>query len=202
MKIGIISGSHRLNSESEKIAKYIQTELKNKQQETFLVTLANNPFPLWDEGKWGKESENNWGELWGKTSRELKTCDGFVVISPEWSGMAAPGLKNFFLLCDKQELAFKPGYIVGVSSSRGGSYPIAELRMSSYKNTRITYLPEHLIVRDCQSMFNPDPVTETNDEYLRARLNFGLDLLVEYSKAMEPIRNQDFVINSKYNFGL
>jgi hypothetical protein len=38
--------------------------------------------------------------------------------------------------------------IIAVSGGAGGgAYPVAELRMSSYKNSRICYLPEHLIVR-------------------------------------------------------
>jgi len=55
--------------------------------------------------------------------------------------MAPAGLKNFFLYAGNTALAHKPAYLVGISASRGGSYPIAELRMSSYKNSYLCYIP-------------------------------------------------------------
>ena len=82
--------------------------------------------------------------------------DELVVMSPEWSGMVPAGLKNFFLLCGADHLAHKPGLIVGVSASLGGSYPIAELRTSSYKNTRLCYIPDHVIVRNVGQMLKAD----------------------------------------------
>ena len=75
-------------------------------------------------------------------SNKLASSDAFIVISPEWHGMAPAGLKNFFLMWGKGELAHKPALIITVSSGDGGSYPVAELRMSSYKNNRICFLPE------------------------------------------------------------
>ena len=66
--------------------------------------------------------------------------------------MVPAGLKNFFLCFGRNELAHKPGLIVGVSSADGGVYPVAELRMSSYKNSRICYIPEQLIVRNVESV--------------------------------------------------
>ena len=50
-----------------------------------------------------------------------------AVVSPEWNGMVPSMLTNFFLLCSNNELAHKPGLLVGVSSGTGGSYPVAEL---------------------------------------------------------------------------
>ena len=67
--------------------------------------------------------------------------------------MAPAGLKNFFLLAGST-LAHKPAMIVGVSSGRGGRYPIAELRSSSYKNTKVVYVPDHLYIDKCEDMLN------------------------------------------------
>ncbi len=38
---------------------------------------------------------------------KLETADGFVVVSPEWNGMAAPALKNMFVYVRKT-MAHKP----------------------------------------------------------------------------------------------
>src|SRR5690606_35647286 len=124
--------------------------------------------------------------------QELHSCDGFVIISPEWHGMVPAGLKNFLLMWTAGgELAHKPALIVTVSASVGGSYPVAELRMSGYKNNRLCFLPEHLIVRNVGSVFNAN--SEDNDpksqQYLSERLLYCLQLLREYALALRQVRD-------------
>lgn len=185
MKIAIISGSHRPNSQSGRVAAIVESRLKQYNVETFLFNLAGNPLPFWDEGVWDDAPE--WQKIWKPISDQLKTCDGFVIISPEWSGMVPSGLKNFFLLCGKGELRHKPGYIIAVSSGTGGAYPVAELRMSSYKNTRICYIPEHLIVRQVESFLVDAANPTERDQKPLARLDYGIKLLLEYAWQMRPI---------------
>jgi NAD(P)H-dependent FMN reductase len=192
MKIGIISGSHRNDSQSEKIARYAikQLEKHNLCDETYLFSLAGNPLPFWDEGLWAGDPK--WEEAIGELRDELKSCDAFIVGSPEWHGMVPAGLKNLFLMFPGSgELAHKPALIIAVAGGAGGgAYPVAELRMSSYKNSRICYLPEHLIVRNAGSVFNED-TAENDDEsqdYLHARLIYCLELLQEYGLAFQQIR--------------
>lgn len=156
MKIAIIVGSHRPKSESLKVGNFVQKELETLNSESYLLDLGENSLPLWDESIW--ENDPKWDKIWSPISSKLKNCYGFVIISPEYGGMATPALKNFFLLCGNGELAHKPAVIIGVSASRGGSYPIAELRMSSYKNTQIVYLPDHIIVREVENFLNDNLV--------------------------------------------
>ena len=191
MKIGIICGSHRPDSQSGKIARHIESTLLAQDlcDDTWLFDLGGNPLPLWDEGIWSGDEQ--WQQTLAPLSEELKSCDGFVVIAPEWHGMAPAGLKNFFLMWTAGgELAHKPALIVTVSTGDGGSFPIAELRMSSYKNSRICYLPEHLIIRNVGTVFNDDP--EQNNpgaqEYFEDRLIYCLEMLREYSLAFGQIR--------------
>jgi NAD(P)H-dependent FMN reductase len=192
MKIGVICGSHREQSQSEKIGRYAATQLKDKglADEVFVYSLAGNPLPFWDEGLW--QGEARWEEAIGILRAELDSCDGFVVVTPEWHGMVPAGLKNFFLLWPGSHvLAHKPALIIAVSGGAGGgAYPVAELRMSSYKNTRLCYLPEHLIVRNAGSVFNDD-ATENDPkshDYLHGRLLYGLDMLREYALALAQVR--------------
>ena len=187
MKIGIISGSHRHSSQSLRIANWIKDRLGTLGTETYLFSLSGNPLPLWDEGVWAEEER--WQKVWGPVSAELKTCDGFVVVSPEWSGMVPAGLKNFFLLCGHGELAHKPGMIVAVSSGVGGSYPVAELRESSYKNTRFCYIPDHVIVRSAEHMFVGDEPASDHDRSIRERTVYSLRVLLEYAKALRLVRD-------------
>ena len=88
--------------------------------------------------------------------------------------MAPPCLKNLFLMCNRNELAHKPALLVGISAGAGGSYPISELRASSYKNTRIIYIPDHLVIRHVGDALR-DPIPE--NEHLDARLRYSLAML-------------------------
>lgn len=192
MKIGIITGSHRNDSQSEKIGRYAAAQIESQSlaDEVFVLSLAGNPLPFWDEGIWSGDPK--WDTAIGELRKELDSCDGFIVVSPEWHGMVPSGLKNFFLLFPGSgELAHKPALIVTVAGGPGGgAYPVAELRMSSYKNNRICYLPEHLIVRDAGGVFNED-TSENNpesQEYLHDRLIYCLELLREYASAFQGIR--------------
>jgi len=200
MKIGIIIGSHRAESQSTKIGKYLSDLLKQKHPDvqTALVDLRLNPLPLWSEDMWSGEN-NDTKDTWEKVSGPLKGCDAFIVISPEWGGMASSGLKNFFLYAGGSDLlAFKPAYLVTVSSGRGGAYPVAELRMSSYKNTFLNYLPEHLIVRDCENVFN----SFNDNEYLHERAEYGLNLLVDFAEAFKQVRESGKIDLEKYPYGM
>ena len=204
MNITIVSGSHRKDSQSIKIAKAIMSALKQLKEcdEANIFDLANNPLPLWHEDmrKVGNQSKS----LLESISKKLAYSDAFIIISPEWHGMAPAGLKNFFLMWGKGELAHKPALIVTVSSGDGGSYPVAELRMSSYKNNRICYLPEHLIIRNVESVFNDNEIdnNSSSQEYFENRLDYCLKQLLTYSKAFKQIRESDAVSIKKYGSGM
>jgi NAD(P)H-dependent FMN reductase len=192
MKIGIICGSHRNESQSVKIGRYAAAQLEQEGlcDEVFVFALAGNPLPFWDEGIWAGAPE--WEEAIGELRGELGNCDGFVVVSPEWHGMVPSGLKNFFLLWPGTGvLAHKPALIITVAGGAGGgAYPVAELRMSSYKNSRLCYLPEHLIVRNAGTVFNADAAANDAEshDYLHGRLIYCLELLREYALAFRAIR--------------
>jgi NAD(P)H-dependent FMN reductase len=203
MKITIISGSHREDAQSMKVARYIQEQLdKGLCDESWLYSLSGNPLPLWDEGVWDKTPE--WERLLNPIRAQLADSDGFVVIAPEWHGQVPAGLKNFFLLFGKNELGHKPALIVSVSAGRGGAYPVAELRMSSYKNSRICYIPEHVIVRDVERVLNtvPDENDVASDEFYRERIVWSLRMLREYALALRAVRGSGITVNDKFKNGM
>jgi NAD(P)H-dependent FMN reductase len=200
MKIAIISGSHRLNSESDRIAAYVAKEVFLQGESPNIISLAGNPFPLWDEERW--QESPRWDTAWGPTSAILKASEAFVFVVPEWGGMVPPGLKNFFLLCQSGELAHKPALIISLSAGINGSYPIAELRASSYKNTRICYLPDQVIVRTCQKMLLDGEDSNLRDVEIRERISYSLRLLREYAKALEGVRASGVADLVRFPFGM
>ncbi|MDW3094229.1 MAG: NAD(P)H-dependent oxidoreductase [Gammaproteobacteria bacterium] len=202
MKIGIISGSHRSPSQSEKVANYMSGCLIDEGVKTWVYPLAKNPLPLWDQSIW--EGEKAWSERLQPVKNELSECDGFIIISPEWHGQVPSGLKNFFLFFGHAEFGHKPALLVSVSSGDGGAYPIAELRMSSYKNNRICYLPEHLILRKVEKILNEDPNDndESLDSYYRERINWTLGILKGYTTALKPMRDTTQIFHDKFGYGM
>ncbi|MCK4711217.1 MAG: NAD(P)H-dependent oxidoreductase [Gammaproteobacteria bacterium] len=202
MKIGIISGSHRNPSQSEKVARYMQQQLVSQGKDTWLYTLADNPLPLWDQSIW--ENDESWNNRLDPIKQELSDCDGFIIIAPEWHGQVPAGLKNFFLMFSRFELGHKPAMIVAVSSGDGGAYPVAELRMSSYKNNRICYIPEQLILRNVETILNENSSEndESTDSYFRERINWALGILQGYSKALKTMRETTEIFHDKFGNGM
>lgn len=185
MKTAIISGSHRAESQSAKVAKYISSRLSHLSlsEDSYILELASKPVDFWN-------GDSHLTTEWAKHYGEIKNCDSYVIISPEWDGMVPPALKNFFHMFTRGEFAHKPALLVSVSAGINGAYPIVELRMSSYKNTRICYLPEHIIVRYVENVLNEaDPEEMTKEENrLRDRIDYALGLLGAYSKALGEVR--------------
>ena len=115
------------------------------------------------------------------------------MVVPEYGRMATPIAKNLFLLCDDGEFSHKPGLIISVSSGNGGSYPISELRSSSYKNTHIMWIPENIIIRNVEE-YNPGDHGSSIPKWLDSRIDYTLEILLAYSLNMQPLRE---LINRK-----
>jgi len=205
--IAIISGSHRPQSQSQKVAEYLANELNNNfDAEAWVYAIGQDPLPLWDEGMWGAEGDfANWGEHWQPLAAKLQAADGVVVIAPEWNGTAPAALKNFMHLASGQEFAHKAGLIVSVSAGNNGVYPIAELRSFSSKNNKLCYIPDHLIIRHAGEILNAEPTTGDHagtDSYIRARITYTLNVFLKYTEALKTVRASNVWHNDKYNFGM
>jgi len=196
MKISIISASHRTNSQSKRISHLLHNNLLNinSSLEMFTLDLADASLPLWSPDK--KNGKGIWGETWNSISDNLNKSDGFILVVPEYGGMATPAAKNIFLLCGNGEFAHKPGLIVSVSSGNGGAYPVTELRSYSYKNTHIMWIPENIIIRNVEE-FNPGNHGNNIPEWLDDRIDYVLKLFLAYASNMKPLRD---IVNRK-DFG-
>jgi NAD(P)H-dependent FMN reductase len=197
LNIALVAGSGRTNSQSGKVARFLRQRLIQlghiDDAQSKVIDLGLAPLPLWPADDAGP---------WGLYSKQLVAADAVVIISPEWNGMACPAIKNFFIYASKTELAHKPGLLVGVSAGVGGAYPISELRASSYKNCRLCYLPEHLIVRSVEKVLNtPEPSSE-DDQRLRDRIDYALDILLKYAQAMRPVRASIDMSNPAFANGM
>ncbi len=190
MQFEILAASQRPNSQTLKVAQYIQSAIRRNfnDAKTGLTDLGTQPLPLWDsEFDEGPE----WNALWQPLASRLQKADAFVFLTPEWAGMASPAIKNFFLLCSTEELGHKPALLVSVSAGRSGAYPIAELKLSSGKNNKVVYIPDHLIVRGVGGVLNTltdQAPSSPEDELTRRRIDHSLLALNAYATALRQVR--------------
>lgn len=62
MHIGIIVGSHRQDSQSAKVGRFLATALEHRDGvSTWTLDLGKTPLPLWDEALWSQGEQ--WSEL-------------------------------------------------------------------------------------------------------------------------------------------
>lgn len=203
MKYTVITGSVRQKSESSKVGRYIVERIPTLPAGATadLIDLSQEPIPVWDDAAWRADSDL--AKQIKPYQDMLAQSDGYVVVTPEWAGMVPGHLKNFFLYTNQNHVGHKPALIVAVTSAeRGGSYPVVELRQSSYKNNRLVYLPEHIIVRDVTNSLGEGEPQNPGDAYTRTRLDYALNLLGEYGTAMKTMRDQTKLNHAEYPFGM
>lgn len=194
VRCAVIAGSQRTGSESARVGRHIAARcLALTGQPVYLLDLAQTVLPAC-------ESDAAPDGRWEQVSDALQACDALVVVTPEWGGMAPAALKNFFLLCQNNEIAHKPACLVGVSGGMGGAYPIAELRMSSYKNTHVCYIPEQIIVRGVEDVLRDSP-QNAREQHLRARIDYALGVLVAYGAALRAVRRSGSIDLERYPYG-
>lgn len=188
VKIVVLQGSPRRQSQTHRVAEIVVGKLSARGVDTDLISMRDLDMPLWSEAKGGKEATSGfWKETWPDVSARIAAADGFVVMTPEHHGMATPHLKNLLFCCENRELAFKPAYLMTTSGSIGGAHPVAELRISSYKNSYLHWLPDHLIIRDV-GKFRPGEEGHDAPDWLEPRMDHGLQILAATAAAMKPVR--------------
>ncbi len=194
MTITLVCASSRSNSQSLKITKYLEKSLADNNVDTNIIDLNQLKLPIYDDS-----DEGSWKTEWGVVSKNLEQSDGFIVVSPEWNGMAGPGWFNMLHYVD-HELAHKPLMLVGVSSGMGGVYPLADMRLLGSKNMHFCITPESLRIANVEKLFNDREMGKDAPDYsVKQRAEYCLKVLIEYAVALKSVRESG-VIDLK-NFG-
>lgn len=193
MNICIISASTREHAASKHVAKYVQTHLHtlSTSNTITMLDLHQANLPLWQEGATPDADIQN----------QLEQADGFVFVVPEWHGMVPPAFKNIFFYFNPC-FAHKPVYIVSVSAGTGGRYPISELRMSSYKNSFINYIPVSTIVDHVNDTINDKGEFIAPTDFIAQRIDEGLQFLLQYSTALMQVRDSAIFKEHRFKNGL
>lgn len=203
MKIGIISGSNRADSGSRKVTDYCMYYLKEELgHETELLDMHEVKLPLWSEDVWNKESEH--ARQWSELKAQLGECDGYIIVAAEWNGTIPPSLQNLIMHFDRNTVGHKPALLIGVSAGRGGAYPIHELKASINKNNRMLVVPDYVIVRDVNDVFENKALDESqeSDYYLKSRSRESIDELIVYAKHCHAVRDELDFDYSRFTNGM
>lgn len=195
MNILVISASSRKESQSVKVSKWLVEKSKTLGFDSNLLDLYKMKLPMYDDGETVPDNKN---ELLEK----LSSADGFVFVSPEWNGMVNPSLLNMLHYVDR-EMADKPVMLVGVSSTRGGAYPVSQMRSMGHKNRHYVITPEVLIVRDAEDIMNSfDSSANKVDEYIQKRAEYALKVLHAYAEALDGVRKSGVIDLDNYPNGM
>lgn len=193
MKIIVLSGSTRPNSQSRKVADVVLAKLEaTGQAEIELVDLHEVKLPVYDESE-----QPAWKEL----SEKFKEADGFVWVIPEWNGTAGPGIMNMLAYL-KHEIFHKPVLPVSVSSGIGGAYPLAQIKAFGAKNSKVVFVPEPIRILGVKEIFNGlEPEVEVpNDTTVHERMEYSLKILLAYAAKLRELR-QSGVLDERYTSG-
>ena len=193
MNICIISASTREKSASLNVAHFVRAQLTQlpANTQTSILDLHQANIPLWQEGITANPD----------IEKQLTQADGFVFVVPEWHGMTPPAFKNIFFFFNAC-FAHKPVYIVSVSAGTGGRYPISELRMSSYKNSFINYIPVSTIVDHVNDTINDKGEFIAESDFIAQRIDEGLQFLLEYTHALCKVRKSAIYKEKRFKNGL
>lgn len=184
----------RRGSQSLKVSKWLSEQSIELGMNSGVIDLNEEILPVFDD----ETVPENWKEL----SRKLEESDCFIFVSPEWDGMMSQGLINLYHYIGR-ELAHKPVMLVGVSSGRGGAYPISQMKQLGQKNKHFVISPENLIVGGVKEMLNDQELdTEKSDYTIKKRAIYCLKVLNKYAEALKPIREEDFIKNTEFTKGV
>ncbi len=194
MHISVISSSQRSSSQSLRVSQFLADRIEaagatSEIHDLHALALSTDIDAVWDSGAAKPAVER------------LERSDGAVFVSPEWNGMPSPGLLNFLLQIGTS-LAHKPVLLAGVSSGRGGAYPIAALRATGYKNTKYVMIPEHLIFRNVKEMLTGATASSAEDDYIRRRADFAIATLLAYADGLAGVRSRLPETPREFRFGM
>lgn len=178
-KLIIVSSSHRKESESSKVAKFLAERIAllgiYTEDQILIHDLGADPLPLWEPG------------FAYKYAPDIAECEGLVFILPEWHGMATPAMKNWFLYLNMDDIAHKPILLCGVSSGQGGQYSVLDIRSFSFKNHRPMYLPETLLMQGSDALSGFVKQTPGRVRCMQ-KIDYSLRLLDLYIQSLRELR--------------
>lgn len=204
MKIVVISGSSRPNSQSLKVAHWLTDYLESKLSDVSVHPFSMDALDItFDPNEfWSGEGEKT--KLMNSVYSRFEEADAFVIVTPEWGGGVPPKLRQLILMSGSS-MSHKPVLTIGVSATRtGGIRPIEELKHAT-KNTRFVIIPDPVVINEVESILNGDSKADTNtehEEYIVGKLGYSVKVLEQYAKALKQVRESGIIDYEAHPHGM
>ncbi|QSH39027.1 NAD(P)H-dependent oxidoreductase [Candidatus Kaiserbacteria bacterium] len=159
ISIPVVLGTGRLERQSEKVARFVHTQLSGFEDvKSELVDVRNHlvsPFtiPAW------VEDEN--AAKWRKIAHEAA---GFVFVVPEYN-RSFPGEFKLFFDSAFKEYKGKPAILVGVSSGQYGGVRVIQQLAPVLLAASIETLGDTIATSNVESLFNEEGIP-TDERYI------------------------------------
>jgi NAD(P)H-dependent FMN reductase len=182
-RIGIILGSTRPNRNGEQVAKWVlQVASQREDAEFELVDLRDYPLPHLDEplppslGQYQNEHTKRWADT-------IASCDGFIMITPEYNHSTSGVLKNAldYLYAEWNNKAagfVSYGFAGGARAAEHLRQICGELQIADVRQQVTLSLPADF---ENYTIFKPG-------DRNAAHLDTLLDQVAAWSTALAPLR--------------
>lgn len=177
-----------MNSENKRVSELIFSVL-NKNVNIELIDLNDYDLPFFNDSNIDEFEEIH---------LKIQEANDFIFIIPEWGGMIPGKLKNLLLTLSQKHTGHKPALTIFISSGLGGVNPISEIRSYGFKNNKMVFIPEYIIIR------NVNRFAINTESYIKImhRIENAFKILKEYSLFLKEVRiNNDKLLN-KYPYGM
>lgn len=165
--ITIIAATNRPNSNTLKVAKYYQRQLKEKSIDTHLFSLEHLPIDVLNTDMYGKRSE-----AFQEIQNMIYQTEKFLFIMPEYNGSYPGVLKVLIDACNFPDSFYdKKAALVGISSGKYGNIRGVDHFTGVCHYIHLNILPLRLHIPniktelDAEGNFNhPDTIKFTNEQ--------------------------------------
>jgi azobenzene reductase len=154
MHITLIAGSLRAHSNSTKVLRYMEKEIKKKGAEAALIDLRTAPVPIYNPDAVSVDPNT------AKLIESVQKADGVILATPEYHGSISGALKNALDYMGKAQFAGKP--VLSVCSS-GGAVGVSSLThlQAIVRNVHGINCPEWISIGGEQRRFNAEGAPES-----------------------------------------
>ncbi|MBE8713935.1 NADPH-dependent FMN reductase [Sphingobacterium hungaricum] len=148
----IISGTNRQPSNSLKIARYYQEELKLRNEDWEILSLTDLPSDIIETDLYGKRSEE-----FSKIQDKVSLAQKFIFIIPEYNG-SYPGILKLFIDACAFPISFthKKVALVGISTGKYGNIRGVDHFTGVCNYLRMHVLPLKIHIPQIQHEINQD----------------------------------------------
>lgn len=148
----IISGTNRQPSNSLKIARYYQEQLKLRNEDWEILSLTDLPSDIIETDLYGKRSE-----AFSKIQDKVSLAQKFIFIIPEYNG-SYPGILKVFIDACAFPISFthKKVALVGISTGKYGNIRGVDHFTGVCNYLRMHVLPLKIHIPQIQHEINQD----------------------------------------------